>query len=199
MVKIKYAGDKPVISADGVYFIGKRDKYIYLEPIVQIINQLENFHPERGVEKTAIQPQMTNSQIVESLYRYIPEFDMDFRDQIVTYEQHLNEHEHKTIQIEHLNDEEQRILKKNYISMHDYLIQRATNKLVYEKLVDCCVGLIHQKNVDAISVPFSIKYLHVIESISAKLSQGRNGRESNMKITAEYDKSTILWSFSRVQ
>ena len=54
--------------------------------------------------------------------------------------------------------------------MKEYRLQRATNKLVYEELINGCVELILKRYIKEIDMPFSISFVHVAESFKTSLA-----------------------------
>jgi len=194
-INISYVGDKPVISPNGVYFNhSKPDKYIYLQAITHIINALLNMgENEDYIEHFDLSKKFSDAQILDLLYKLQPDFNRFYGENIENYIEKIKEEEEEIdIQKSGLSDLERDILKNNYHLMFDYRIQRAKNKLVYEKLVDSAVQLILQKRVSKIKAVSTREFFHVLTSIKTTIESKRNAPDVSLQFIDRDDKEVEL-------
>ncbi|MGM0533536.1 MAG: hypothetical protein ACQERK_03460 [Campylobacterota bacterium] len=168
MIKLEYVGNRPVITPKGVSFIdSKHDKYNYIEPATHLLEKLIN------TEDTAVSllPKSVydQSKIMEIVYKVVPDFDTYYEQQIEQYKQKLQEEIDQVDDFDTLQEVEKETLRNNYEFMYKFRLQRATNKIVYETIVNECVKLIHDKKITEIAVPFSENFLHLCRSIESTI------------------------------
>lgn len=194
-MRLKYVGSKPFISSTGVDFsIGKEDKYIYIEPAAQMLSFLGKLEKDT---KTTINPEkkLDESEVFELLYKYQPDFDQFFREHISKYKAKLDLEISEVDNHDMLDELEKEVLRNNLEYMKEYRIQRATNKLVYEELINACVDIIREKNIAEIIMPFSLPFVHVAESFESSLALIGHAVVANVEVILEkqnrYTKLTI--------
>ncbi len=184
--KLAYVGDKPTISPNGIYFNhSKPDKYIYLQAISHVVHTLLDLKDKDDVvEYFNLNQKFNDAQILELLYRVVPEFDDIFQTHIDEYVAHLKSEEEE-VSHSALSDTEKEILENNYHLMFDYRIQRATNKLVYENLVNGAVKIILDKKVAKIKAIFTREFFHVFQSLKGVILSRPNYPETSIQFIEE--------------
>lgn len=180
MIKIKYTGNKPFISHSGISFEGKQDKYNFIKPSIKVISTLLDS------KKTDTKDE---NDILNIIYRILPEFDKLYKEQIDTYKQKLDLEEEKAQKDRQLNHIEKVTLQNNYKYMRDYRIQRATNKFVYEEIINSTVKLIKEKNIKTIKTPLSMKFLHVLESLKTTMDIQKTAPSTQVDVKLEKNHS----------
>lgn len=166
---LRYAGHKPAISHTGVNFtVGKEDKYIYAHPAAVLLQNLKNAPVESRVEVVG-HDDLTDSKIVDLLSLLRPNLKKEHAEHIESYKEHLKHEDQEVDGHKWLNDMEKEIWKNNLHCMESYRIQRATNKFIYEEIIQTIIEMIEAKKIEHIALPFSIENLHVAESIEAML------------------------------
>ncbi len=170
-MKLVYVGNKPVISSRGVDFsIGKEDKYIYIEPAAQMLDFLGKLQSDTTLN---INPSniIDEEKVLKILLKYRPDFNKFFDDSITKYKEKLEDEILDVDISSRLKSIEKKVLKNNLHYMKNYRTQRATNKLVYEELINACVDIIRKKGVSEITMPFSISFTHVASSFESSLAR----------------------------
>jgi hypothetical protein len=176
MIKIKYTGNKPSISYRGVSFEGKQDKYNFIKPSIKVISTLLDS------KKADIKDE---NEILNLLYSLLPEFDKVYKEQLDIYKQKLDLEEEKIKNDRQLNHIEKVTLQNNYKYMRDYRIQRATNKFVYEEIINTTVRLIKEKNIKTIKTPLSMRFLHVLESLKTTMDMEKAAPSTQVDVKLE--------------
>lgn len=169
-MNLEYVGHKPVISHTGVDFsIGKEDKYVYIEPAAQMIDFLNNLDTTK---KAMLNPKkvLNEAEVLSTLHKYRPNFDKFYDKKISNYEKKIYDEIEEVNQQNTLKEVEKEVLINNLKLMKDYRLQRVTNKLVYEELINGCVELIMEKRVVEIDMPFSLTFVHVATSFETSLA-----------------------------
>ncbi len=174
MVHVEYAGSKPQISHSGVSFEGKQDKYNFINPSIQVLNTILGKKDD-----------LKSDDVLAILYTILPDFDKFYEDKIDNYRQKLDLEESRVEEISYLNEIEKNALIKNYQYMRDYRVQRATNKLVYEEIINSAVKLIKDKKIENIKTPFSMNYLHVLESLNTTIQMKRVAMSTSLDVKLE--------------
>lgn len=190
MIKLKFVGNKPLITAKGVSFsASKLDKYEYIEPaahLLEIFLELGENHKQAAIDPSLVYGE---DKILEILKKTRPDIEKFYEAKIKEYKQHLEEEKEEVNSEQNLSDEEKRTLKSNYKFMEEYRIQRSTNKLVYEEIVNSCVEIILKKQITDIKAPFSVTFLHVLGSLETTLRQQKNPPRT-IELTAKLDSET---------
>jgi len=168
MIKLQYVGNRPVITPKGVSFIdSKHDKYDYIEPAAHLLQKLLN--SDDTVIKIEPKGMYDESKIMDILFEAVPDFQTHYEQQLEGYKQKLQEEIDKVEDFDTLKEVERETLRNNYEFMYKFRLQRATNKIVYETMINECVKRIHDKKVTEIFVPFSENFLHLCRSIESTI------------------------------
>lgn len=182
MINIEFVGEKPIINTSGISFdMRKHDKYQFIEPaahILELVLKLNDQDPAKRVSPTHV---LTNEQILEILAQARSDYEQVCTAEI-TKEQKLLEEELNAIKTQYnLESQEKQTLLKNHEYMYKYRLQRITNKVVYELIIETCVELIQSKNIKELRTPFSSNFLHVLGSIKSTLEIQR-GPKANIEV-----------------
>lgn len=188
MIKLEYVGNKPVITPNGVSFISsKHDKYNYIEPASHLLESLLNLKEKEDQEEflsLSINPESiyNESKIFEILFKMRPDFENFFEEELQKYIQKIDEETEEVDQYKTLSGLEKETLLNNYKFMRKLRIQRATNKIVYENIINECVKIIYEKRVNEMSTPFSENFLHVCNSIGTSIEIAYKNAQSDVKV-----------------
>jgi hypothetical protein len=166
-LEIKMTGNKPVISHNGITFKpSKKDKYIYLHAISTIastllaVSETEEKHLETFDNK-----KFSDNEILNLVAKVRPKFREFYDENIEGYKERIEFEEDHVAEKLNLSEIDKEILANNYHIMHDYRLQRAKNKLVYEELVNGCFDIIKSKHISSLKTPFSEEFHHAMNSI----------------------------------
>ena len=184
MIKIAYVGDKPMITEHGVSFEPKHDKFEFIEPAIHILDMVYNIEGKKVTDKITLDIEMTPEMVFSVLSHAHIEFEEIYLDAINKYKKHLDEEITEAYKKPLLSEIERETLAHNFEEMREYRIQRATNKIVYEEIINQTVALIKKKKIVKIVVHYNNQFLHVIESISSTLAREKNGPETAINIIA---------------
>ena len=185
MIKIKYIGNKAVIDERGVSFDSKHDKYVYIEPAIHILDMVYSLNEGKITDKITLKLNLTQKEIFSILYRSMPNFDELHDKKIEQYKQHLLDKEQNSKKQINLTQEEKDAYYSNLKIMREYNIQRATNKIVYEEIINSIVKIILEKKVAKIVVFYNEQFLHAIESIETTLAREKAAPRTEIKILAD--------------
>lgn len=167
---IEYVGNKPIISHRGVDFsIGKEDKYLYIEPVTQILTFLQNLQSDSSMNiKT--KKTLNEEESLKLLYSHRNDFNKYYDKKIEAYKAKIEKEISSIEKKDSLSSIEKEVLKNNFIYMIPYRLQRVTNKLVYEELVNICTKIIISKNIKELCMPLSMPFVHVAKSFESSLA-----------------------------
>lgn len=169
-IHLEYVGKKPVIDHKGVDLsLGKEDKYIYVEPATQILIFLEKLQSDMSVN-IETKKVLDEDECLQLLHHYRTDFEEKHDHSIREYEKKIEEEISNVKEHTNLSEVEQEVLANNLKLMKGYRLQRATNKLIYEEIINICVEVIMEKNIKEISMPLSMPFVHVAESLESSLA-----------------------------
>ncbi|WP_456322061.1 hypothetical protein [Hydrogenimonas sp.] len=182
--RFKYAGEKPIISQHGIDFDhAKEDRFIYLEPLVQLIEAfdkqpLEGAKLHFGIKKHA----MSEEELYEKLHQYIPDLEEMIKKEVEETERSI-QHEIGHIQkIPSLSEDEKEIWIRNIRQMHDYMIQRAINKAAYHAAIEVLAKELLKDHIEYLIIPMEGNYQHLAKSLSNVLDHLRSPVASDYKV-----------------
>lgn len=183
MIQLKYVGNKPIITPNGVSFISsKHDKYDYIEPASHILERLLDHSDEQTLLKVTPKSVYTQEKIFEILQKVNPDYEKDFEQDIQNYTKKIDAQRDDVDQYKTLEPIEKETLLNNYNFMRQSRIQRATNKIVYENIINECIGRIYEKKIVEIDTPFSENFLHVCNSIGSSMEIAYKNVQSDVKV-----------------
>ena len=183
---LEYVGHKPVISHSGVDFsIGKEDKYVYIEAAAQMLDFLSKLD---NTIKSIINPSklLDEQEVLSILHKNRPGFNLFFKERISAYEKKLENEILEVNKLISLNKIKKEVLLNNLNFMKDYRLQRVTNMLVYDELINGCIDIIEKPGVVSIEKPFSLTFVHVATSFESSLA--RINRAVVAKVEVKLDK-----------
>jgi len=193
MMQIHYAGPRPRISHQGVFFDkGKEDKYIYLNAAVGILQAIDKDYTVQDRYETFIHKnnKFTDEKIVEILKQYDADLETEIEQGVRQYEQHIDEMA-KRVKVKPLSEEERRIWITNIHMMRPYLLQREINKLYYIYAIRMIKNIIRQKKIREIEIDFTLLNWHILESIAGNLEYGTKSVPTRIKIEPDNNGRTV--------
>ncbi|NVJ53715.1 MAG: hypothetical protein HWD90_08455 [Campylobacteraceae bacterium] len=171
-MKLKYTGPKEIISPHGVDFKdGKEDKYVYISYAMQIFYAIHHeYEKDRIYTHTIDKELLEDSHILNKVCSLKPDFEENCRKKISDLEEELDNEIQTVKEHTELVPEELTAYKNNLIIMKDYRLQRETNKVIYQQIIELIVDEIFEHKLKQISAPFNEKFWHVLQTIQGELS-----------------------------
>ena len=194
MLKIKYAGPRPVISQHGIsYKNGKEDKYIYLQAALEILHDIDHNYEDTKLYSSYISmKKLTESQIHKILQKY----DVHLESDVVRAEQ---EYESKILQeiidiqnLTNISQIEKDVWCENIKLMKDYRIQRAINKIYYFHCIKDISKIIIKQRIKEIDTPFSEIFLHILHSMQGEVENSKFSNSTKLEELTNKNNSMIL-------
>ena len=184
MLKLQYAGPRPRISHQGVFFDkGKEDKYIYLNTAISILQAIDKDYSVQERHETFIQKSDTlaDEKILEILKQYDADLEVHVDREQKEYEKHIDEMIERVHHMP-LSEEEKSIWITNIHTMRSYLLQRESNKLYYIHTIQAIKKIIRKKKIRVIEIDFTLNTWHILESIAGNLEYGSKSIPTMVKI-----------------
>jgi hypothetical protein len=191
MIKLEFVGNKPIVDSHGVSFDTKHDKYEYIEPAIHILDMVYNLVDSKVTDKITLDVSITPEAVFTILKKVSPKIESIYEDKISKYKQHIKEQEQKVIQSKNLKPEEKKAYYNNLEIMEKYRTQRATNKIIYEEIINNIIDIILEKKITKIVVYYNNQFLHSIESIESTLERSKPLTRTKLKIIATGEKPHI--------
>jgi predicted RND superfamily exporter protein len=175
-LKLEYMGHKPIISKNGIAFKpAKEDKYIYLQAVSHMVSTLSKIGEgdHKYLENIDTSKKFSDNDIITLVTELRPNFEEFCLANLEEYKQKVESEEERVKDIGNLSELDKEILEENYHLMHNYRIQRATNKLVYEELINGAVDIIKKRKIEYIKVEFSREFYHIMQSLKTTIEWNR--------------------------
>ena len=172
MIKLKYVGNKPIITPNGIDFkVAKQDKYEFIEPSAHLLEVLQK--EDLSKKELSIRPKRIYSlqTILDILKKSKGNLEEFVEEKISQYKQWLDDEIREVDSYKTLTDVEKVTLKNNFKLMKDYRIQRAINKIIYEEFINISIEMIYKNKIKSIEMPFSMTFLHIANSIKTTLEK----------------------------
>ena len=171
-MKLEYTGPKEIISPHGISFKnGKDDKYVYIYPAMQIYNAVHHNY-EKGVIYThnIEGKRLKDGDILNAILNLKTDLKVTSEKEIFELEQFLDNEIEKVKEEIKFTDEEKLVYKNNLIIMKKYRLQRETNKIIYNHLIEIIVDNIIEHKLKELNTPFNERFWHILQSIQGELS-----------------------------
>ncbi|MEA2019372.1 MAG: hypothetical protein U9N59_13120 [Campylobacterota bacterium] len=194
---IKYAGPRPEISQHGIQFKdGKEDKYVYLLIAMQILKAIDkNYEDHKSYSYGVDTKRIPDDQLLDMILKYEPEIEHHVQNEEQNYKKKLDTEFEQIKQRKDLKDIEKTAWLNNLDIMREYRIQRAINKIYYIHSIKHIAQVIKREKIKEIDTPFYEKYWHVLQTIQGKISEGRDSKQSELKIESNDVKGMIAKLF----
>lgn len=171
-MKLEYTGPKEIISPHGINFKnGKDDKYVYIYPAMQIYNAIHHNY-EKGIIYThnIEGKRLNNQELLNEILSFKDNFQEHCKNKISKFKLFLEEEINNAKNHTEYTKEEQQVYKNNLIIMKNYRIQRETNKIIYNHLIETIVDDIFTHKLKELNTPFNERFWHTLQSIQGELS-----------------------------
>lgn len=171
-MKLEYTGPKEIISPHGIDFkTGKDDKYVYIHCAMQVYYAIHHDYKKDKIYSHQIKDDKLNDEeILERILTLKKDLKRTCEKEIVELEQYLDKEIKDIKNHKELNSTEQEAFRNNLIIMKKYRLQRETNKIIYNHVIEIIVDEIFEHRLKEINTPFNEKYWHVLQSIQGELS-----------------------------
>ena len=183
-MKLKYAGPKPIISHTGITFDNnKEDKFIYTGIVLQLLKALSHtYHDDKKYVYNTDNKVLSDDDLLMEVKKYCP----DIRTLIESRSNTIEEEVGHQLQRAHdscvLGEDCKEVLENNINIMHDYLVQRSVNKVVYYCLINALAKLLLEDHIDYVTVPMLQNYFHVLHSVQGSLKLQKAPVETKLEI-----------------
>lgn len=186
-MQIKHVGPKTLISTQGVSFsTKKKDKYIYLSSLLQLIEAIDHDYVEDRVHTYMLDSrELTNDEIISAIKQYCPDFETIITKAKEAAEAYIEDKLTRAANSIHHNEEEIRVLINNITLMRDYTIQRHINKCIYYDVVNTFIDLLRHTNIAYISAPAQKTFFHVLHTVQRTLRQRKTPVNSQLTFHKE--------------
>lgn len=183
MLKLEFVGNKPIITPSGVSFDTRKiDKYEFIEPAAHILQMFLNISETHNIEKLEPSEVYGEDKIFSILKEARPTYEQFFLEHIAQYKLAIEKEIEEVSQHDYLNKSEKETLVKNYEFMREYRVQRATNKIIYEEIINACVEFIEKKKIAEVKAPFSNTFLHVLGSLKSTMDLQKRAPRSDVEV-----------------
>jgi hypothetical protein len=192
-MKLSYVGPKEIISHHGISFKdGKEDKYSYIASAMQIYHAIHHDYKKDVIYSHDIKKELSKDEdILNKILNLKPELKETCEHEINQLTITLDEEIKNIEKLNKLNKEEQKVYQNNLIIMKEYTLQRQTNKVIYNHILEIIVDDILENKLKEINTPFNEKYWHVLQSIQGELSNHEKRSIGSCLDTIHKDSITI--------
>jgi len=188
-MELKYVGDMPKVSKNGVSFDHtKVDKYTYLNAAVELLDALsygatevtKHLYTSRGEE-------FSPKELLELLQKFCKNLDEVFDKRGDKSNELVQSLIDRVEENESLSDDERKAWLNNIDMMRDYYLQHVTNASAYECALEALGQEIYDAQVKEVAVPLFRNYGIVLYDLSTVLQNRKSPIDSDMKIETTED------------
>ncbi len=171
-MKLEYTGPKEIISPHGISFKnGKDDKYVYIYPAMQIYNAIHHNY-EKGIIYThnIEGKRLNDDDILNTILNLETDLKKTCEKEISELEEFLDNEIENVKEDNKFAEEEKLVYKNNLIIMKKYRLQRETNKIIYNHIIEIIVDHIFEHKLKELNTPFNERFWHILQSLQGELS-----------------------------
>lgn len=192
-MKLKYVGPKELISQNGIDFkTGKDDKYVYINPAMQILKALSHDYQKNTIYHHDIEDiKHSDESILADILHLKPHLETICEKEIRKLKKSLEEEIDNTQNLPTLKQIEKDSYRNNLIIMKAYRMQRETNKIIYEHLIEILVDVIIEHKIKEVNTPFNERYWHILQTIQGELSN-HHGRSIGSYLDSLHNDSITI-------
>ena len=190
---LKFIGSKPLISQRGVHFDQrKKDKYIYLNFVVELIKALDHEYTTKDPYTYDISTHLCDG---EHYFAFLEHRNPSIREEVEFYRKQTEEEvetEVRHVEAHSLfSEEEKESFIRNLNLMRDYRIGRAMNKAAYYNGINYLAQIIHDRRVAYVTAPLLPIYFHIFHSIQGAMAKRHPPMQSTIDI---FEKNGVLYT-----
>ncbi len=197
-MELKYVGDMPKVSKNGVSFDHtKVDKYTYLTAAVELLEALSF-----GATKTtqhlynAKGREFTPSELLELLKKFCKNLDKVFEAREDKSNKLVQGLIDRVEENDSLNSDERKAWLRNIEMMRDYYMQHVTNASAYECALQVLANEIKVAQVKEVSIPLFRNYGIVLNDLQPVLGALKSPIDTDMKIETTSEGLLATMTFS---
>ncbi|MBU1642115.1 hypothetical protein KKE54_02030 [bacterium] len=186
-MQIEYVGPKVLISSRGISFDRKkRDKYIYLNSLLQLMQAIDREYVEDKIYTyTTARRQLGSRAIIDALRPYCHDIEALMAKAQYEGESYVEATLARARGSIVLNAEEIRALVNNINLMRDYNIQRHINKSLFYGVVQMFIDRMKQSRIAYMSAPMNTRYFHVFNTVQRCFYQQKSPVNSELAFHVE--------------
>ena len=197
-MELKYVGDLPKVSKNGVAFDHtKVDKYTYLTAVVELLEAhsfgatetTEHLYRAKGKELTA-------SELLELLKKFCNNLDEVFQTRDEKSNALVQGLIDRVNENDSLSDDERKAWLKNIDIMTDYYLQYVTNASAYECALNILAEQVKVAQIKEISIPLFRNYGIVLHDLKPVLAALKSPIDTDMEVNTTDDGllATVIFS-----
>jgi len=171
-MKLEYTGPKEIVSPHGISFKnGKDDKYVYIYPAMQIYDAIHHNYQKGVIYTHNIEgKRLKDDEVLDTIFKLKRDLKDTCEKEISELEIFLDNEILESKEDNKLTEEEKLVYKNNLIIMKKYKLQRETNKIIYNHLIEIIVDNIFEHKLKELNTPFNERFWHILQSIQGELS-----------------------------
>lgn len=165
--RLKYVGNKILVSEKGVSYGGSVDKYNYLKEVVLILECARDLSTDTSVLSVSKVLGMSDTDILTTIIK--TEKQITLLNQRMEYYQKKLENEEDGVDRLVMSEADKYAFKENLRITREDRKQRAFNKIVYHIAIEGIVNIIFKKQAKTLELPYSNNFNHISYSIVNKV------------------------------
>lgn len=189
-MELKYVGDMPKVSKNGVSFDHARpDKYTYLQAAAELLEALSY-----GATKTtqhlyhAKNKELGSSDILQILRAHVKNIDLVFDAREEKADEFVHELKERVRENDALTEDEKEAWLGNIRLMKEYFFQYVANDSVYHAALDALGDEIDEGKIKEVSVPMFKNYAMVLNDLVGVMEKRKAPIDSKVEVREENGK-----------
>ena len=183
-MQLKYVGDVPLISKNGVGFDHTQpDKFMYLHAVTELLEAL-SYGPTQTTEHlyNAKDGKISSEELLRKLKKHVKNLDNAFEVRDKKAHDYVHDLVTRVRENDALTKDEQTAWLENIKLMRAYFYQYITNGAAYDEAIKALSDEVHDAKIQEIKVPLFKNYGIVINDLSEALERRRQAIDSELII-----------------
>jgi hypothetical protein len=192
-MELKYVGARPIVTKNGVCFDEtKPDNYIFLTPIIDILDALESEEVGKDVIdiKNMEIHHFRKDELMTSVQKYCLNLEDLFKKREDKANQRIDMFIEDSKKYRNLNKDEEIALFGNIKIMRNYYLHYVLNEMVYHTLLHTLANRVHQLKFNTLIFPVGVNHGLVVSHLIELLEEYKSSSDATMKI--EEDDGNII-------
>lgn len=183
-MKLKYVGDLPLISKNGVSFDHTQaDKFMYLYAAASLLEALSYGATETTEHLyNAKERKISADELLSKLKKYVKTIDNAFLERDKKAHDYIHDLVNRGRQNDALTKDEKTALLENIKLMRAYFYQYITNQAVYDEAIQALCDEIHEGKIKEIRAPLFKNYGIILNDLKESLERRKQPIDSDLSI-----------------
>jgi len=188
-MELKYVGARPIVTKSGVCFDEtKPDNYIFLTPIIDILDALEDVEVGKDIVdiKNMEINHFTKNELITSIKKYCLNWEDLFKKREDKANQRIDMFIADNKKYRNLSKDEEIALFGNIKIMRNYYLHYVLNEMVYKTLLHTLADKFHKLKFNTLLFPVGVNHGLVLSHLIPLLEEYKPPYDATLTIEEDY-------------